>query len=284
MSTNKYSEHSLKPYLDSARLPFEKSEAQAWSNVLERIDLDQGLPMRRSSGRFYSLRIAASLLFLLTAGFAFWYAGKTEISSSESAGQQVALPDGSLIVLDQSSTLSFNTSIWFLDRSIDLKSGRAFFEVEKGKQFTVHTPMGDVAVLGTSFDVSLFKSQFAVACKTGKVRVSPKGDDRSIELTPGQASLWDGASAKRNSVESAQIGGWAIGEFAFDNVALQDVLQVLSKEFGYTIDLNEKTDLRYTGYFKKDQPLEEILSIVCKPLNLKYTIDFDEKRVLILKN
>ena len=80
-----------------------------------------------------------------------------------------ALPDGSQVILNSDSELEYNDNFSH-DRTLNL-NGEAFFQVEKGKSFTVVTNEGEVAVLGTSFNVLARDGVFVVSCKTGKVRV-----------------------------------------------------------------------------------------------------------------
>jgi len=48
--------------------------------------------------------------------------------------------------------------------------GKAYFDVDKGKTFTVKTDLGTVQVLGTRFDVESRDSIFKVVCYEGSVK------------------------------------------------------------------------------------------------------------------
>ncbi len=63
--------------------------------------------------------------------------------------REVALGARALAVLEDGSEVS-----WRGD-DVTQARGEVFYRVEKGKRFTVHTPVGDVSVLGTCFRVSL---------------------------------------------------------------------------------------------------------------------------------
>ena len=79
------------------------------------------------------------------------------------------LPDGSTVTLNANATLSYDKD-FSAKRDISL-SGEAFFEVKRGSTFTVKTTLGNVEVLGTSFNVIVEEKNFEVICKSGKVLV-----------------------------------------------------------------------------------------------------------------
>ncbi len=56
---------------------------------------------------------------------------------------------------------------------VNVKEG--FFKVQKGNKFIVHTPAGDVEVMGTSFNVFAREEASKVSCVTGKLSRIEKG-------------------------------------------------------------------------------------------------------------
>lgn len=240
--------------------------------------------VKEQKGRFSFLKIAAAILVLLMgSAVAYYFIGAEVIENRGATVASFSLPDGSVVKLNQNAVATYNSATWFLDREIDLMAGEAFFEVEKGEKFTVETALGDISVLGTSFNVSLTGSNLKVACKTGKVKVDlPKGKEALI-LTPGK-SVDTGLSMNQTSdVNPATIGGWIRGEFAFENVLVKEVFETLETQTEYTIEFSEELKLKYSGQFDINQPITNILDLVCIPLDLNYSIDQKTKVVSITK-
>ncbi len=272
-------EESLTHCLQPDRLPFKRTAYEAKESVLARIDLAESAV---SKNRFLKLAATVALLITGIAG-AYYLIGSKTIENNTYDVASVDLPDGSAVKLNANSRIHFNTSVWKLDRSVNLDAGEAFFDVEKGSVFTVRTPKGDVTVLGTSFNISLSENNFEVACKTGSVEVKMVEINKSVILSPGEKVREKGKSPIVNSISKNEIDAWVRGNFIFDNVAVKDVFEVIENTTGYRVEMPMGLQLNYSGQFKKSQAIEEILDIVCRPLNLDYSIDKNKKQISITK-
>ncbi len=65
-----------------------------------------------------------------------------------------ALPGGGAIVTDEGAALRFQTD-WRGATEVEQQRGRAFYRAPPGRDFSVHTPAGDVHSTGTSFAVEV---------------------------------------------------------------------------------------------------------------------------------
>ena len=70
------------------------------------------------------------------------------------------------VMLDEGGVLELTSRT-----DVSLREGRAFFDLGPGA-FTVHTPLGDVEVLGTAFEVDVGATDLAVAVERGRVRAA----------------------------------------------------------------------------------------------------------------
>jgi len=177
----------------------------------------RGWVQRKQWGRVAAMAVAAvgALYFLFTLQLG------GELYQTEAGEHRiVALPDGSKVHLAPASTLR----VKYVDDRRELNLlGEAFFEVEKGTPFTVHTSVGDVAVLGTSFSVEA-RNQLAVACATGKVKVTRK-DDEAL-LTPGLAVRSNRAGLNEViTTEIEQIAAWREGRLILNGLSLAEALK-----------------------------------------------------------
>jgi ferric-dicitrate binding protein FerR (iron transport regulator) len=94
--------------------------------------------------------------------------------------QRVALPDGSVLYLNEKTTAKLDA-----DRHVTLSAGEVFVEVAPkpdGARFVVKTREREVVAVGTKFDVAAFAAGTGVTVTQGKVKVSGLDD----VLTAGQ--------------------------------------------------------------------------------------------------
>ena len=222
---------------------------------------------------------AAAVAAVILGVWVLWQADGPEQYSTAVAEQRIVeLPDGSRVVMNAASSLSFNGEGWRTQRSVYLE-GEAFFEVTEGERFTVTTPRGDVEVLGTSFNVQARDGLFSVHCFTGKVAVRSQGQEEL--LLPAQGVRLVDDTLKPLRFEGEEAAAWRTGTHVFESRPLEEVFAELERQFGYKINFPDAVSLRqYTGFFESGN-LEKALQAVCWPMNLKYEILEDEKRVVV---
>ena len=98
-------------------------------------------------------------------------------------------PDSTMMITLRGPTnikLDENTSITVSDdRKVDVRAGRVLLDVSREeREFRVATPMGDITVLGTVFQVEIEGDTATVTVEEGKVRVENEGG--AEELEPGE--------------------------------------------------------------------------------------------------
>lgn len=176
-------EHDL-PYLESildrqAQLNIPTtSSAVLWENFtsLKRIDQsDLATHDVKTRDKSRSKFIIFSVFLIMVLALAFMYLynanGTVTIKAKKGEALEYAMLDGSKIHISPLSAITFDSANWLSDRKIRLK-GQAYFEVEAGSPFSVHTEAGIVTVLGTSFDIwSIDPTNLSVFCTEGKVSV-----------------------------------------------------------------------------------------------------------------
>lgn len=235
------------------------------------------VPFYQSTMGRAGLGIAASIMLLL--GFFLW--NQSTSSFETGVGEQLAvnLPDGSVATLNAGSLISFSEGSWEENREVQL-SGEAFFEVEEGERFTVKTKVGEVTVLGTSFNVQERNEHLQVACYTGKVSVKNAYAVSQI-LTPGKRISVEKDKVKLEEFAPEKTIAWKEGIFRFDDVELKFVLEELQRQYKVKIDLaTDINNRRYSGSFTKGD-LVEALKMICLPMELSYQIAEDSSMVVI---
>lgn len=222
--------------------------------------------------------IAASILLLIGA-FSYFTIFKNTTYSSD-FGEQLSfnLPDGSEVILNSKSTISFNAYNWKNNRTLDL-DGEAFFDVETGNTFTVTTNLGDVSVLGTEFNVNATEGFFNVSCYEGKVKVKDHNSGTSHVLTPtlGYQHIKNQQSLALNSKDAQPT--WLNKTSVFKSTPIKYVFNTIEKHYNIKFVYHNFDDtLLFTGTFPNNNQ-HIALETVLKSVNLKYTIQ--ENRVIL---
>ena len=143
---------------------------------------------------FTPLRIAATLLVMLTATLIYRYAFESSsLQITISAANEVKtlyLPDSTKVWLNVMSEISYGEDFSSSKRKINLK-GQAYFTVKPDAlhPFTIQTGGALIDVLGTSFDVKETDSLVQVIVEEGKVKLSKDHSDESVQLQHGEKGI-----------------------------------------------------------------------------------------------
>lgn len=245
-----------------------------------------------------SRQVAASLIgFLLLAGGAFWYSRQPHeqrIHTAFGETRSVTLPDGSTVLLNGNSTLTF-ANRWADDddqaRQVWI-DGEGYFRVTKKRlatgspiKFVTHTPTLDISVMGTQFNVNTRRGSTAVMLVEGRVRLNRPGQTgpgRITEMKPGQlASTQPDIDQVTVRTEKAKLHtAWTQHEFVFENTTLGEIARQLHDTYGLTVVL-EDADLanrRFTGNLT-DQSVETLLTTISLTFDLQ--VERDSNRVVL---
>lgn len=250
---------------EDAKIPKGKGKENIWDAISDKIDEGERTTKKTLNPWLY-VGLAAAVTLIISISILFKSEpGIMQFNTGLAESVETQLPDGSKIILNASSSLSYSED-W--NREVELR-GEAFFEVTKGDRFIVKTTLGNVEVLGTSFNVFARDKEFEVACKTGKVNVTIPTKAFKEDITPGQI-----VSLKSDTVKQIQripelMGKWQAGEFYYDSQPLSEVVAELQRQFKIEIDFDETKKQVFSGYFT-NKDLETALDMVCLPLGYSY--------------
>ncbi len=222
------------------------------------------------------IRYAAAAIIILSAAWFLW-PRDAMVLHEVARGDRLegTLPDGSTFILNAESTLSYDSKNWSNNRRLEL-AGEAFFKVEKGTKFSVHTSNGSVQVLGTEFNVRSRENTMEVKCETGKVAILAPDGKTIDELTANQIiRLKDGALEEKWITTSKDKGIWVVGISRFRKVRLQMVLDELSRQFDVNINPGDiDVDVIISCNFQH-RNLDLALQTTLGPMNVLYEIKDD---------
>ena len=217
--------------------------------------------------RRVAVGIAAALAAVVAAPIVWHVAapdGTVDRVYASTVGEQrqVALPDGSDMVLDADSRVA----IAFSDRARDLRleSGAARFEVrhDAARPFAVTTPEGQMVALGTNFSVDRGAGHSELRVYRGRVRLTVPGQAAMV-VTGGH---WAEAGAGRIVVHDFDVvryQGWQDHWLSGDKIRLGDAVTRLGRYSTRPIRLADPAlaNETFNGRFRLDTPLESLTLI-----------------------
>ena len=257
-----------------------------YAKVVSFEELDKHLTTNKNNSgtnwRTVAMRIAA----VFVVGLALFTAlNQNNIQSFDTELAQtdtITLPDNSIVSLNELSHLEYNSDKWSEKRTLELK-GEAFFDVEKGERFEVHTQFGTVSVLGTEFNVISKNDIFKVSCYEGLVSVNY--GEKEVKLPAGtEFTLKIGDEGVKNSIAISEPN-WLKNMSVFDNAELNAVLAELEAHYNVKVKYTSLNDtiINFTGAFEHNN-LKNALESVTQPLNLTYTINSKEVEIKSTEN
>ncbi|MCC6816432.1 MAG: FecR family protein [Saprospiraceae bacterium] len=218
---------------------------------------------------YYATAIAAS--FTLIIYFTFFNKEMIVEKTQMAQHRMIRLPDSSYITLNADSEIEYDLSSFQKNRTIQLK-GEAFFQVKKGIPFKVQTKLGEINVIGTSFNVYSRNDIMNVSCLTGKVLVHFIKQNKNFTLNSGMSISNKTSTGEPVEFNIEEYKNWRDGYYYYQNASLSEVIDELKRQYNIQkLDFrNNILTYQYSGYFKKDN-IEEALESVFLPLKLKAT-------------
>ncbi len=222
------------------------------------------------------LRIAA-MLVLTAGGLVYWlYNPTTERVAQQAEHIAFYLPDSTEVTLNAATTMGYQARRWESKRTVTL-DGEAFFRVRKGSRFLVKTSMGEVMVMGTTFNVRQRGNRLEVTCYEGKVSVTTQGGQAT--LTAGMHVVKRQNQPLEKTLTSGAAPLWLMRESAFERMPLQEVIEEVQRQFGIRVTTTHvDTSKLFSGSFSHDD-LRVALESISYPMHLTFRISADGKTV-----
>ncbi len=233
----------------------------------------------RKSKRILPLRIwhtvasvAAIALICIVGWCTYEYLIPTKMQTISTLANrmEVTLPDGSQIMLNRYSSLTYPKRFKGDSREVTL-NGEGFFNITKNpnKPFIVTAEMMKVQVLGTQFNIEAYVNNPDVKTTLieGSVMVSIDSTDEQMILHPSESAIYN----KKNKTlelavedETVATMAWQSNSFIFDKQTLQEIVRKLGNSFGVVIEIDnhDLANYRLTAKFNNDESLEEILTLL----------------------
>lgn len=272
-----------KTFFSGGKIHWKKSEADVWASLEAQLSVKPQSRLLAVNFNRIKWIAAASIIILFSIGsFLRFYS----VTIETPAGQHLEafLPDQSKIKLNAQSAVSFHPYWWFMSRKVELQ-GEAFFEVQKGKKFTVVSTKGITQVMGTSFNVFAREEIYKVTCITGVVKVKSRlGYETVIKPNSKAEVKSNGKIEVLTNMDTFPEISWKKNIFLFTATPVYSVFAEIERQYGVKIDVKIDLESLYTGNFNKDQNVEEILDYVCPALGLQYEMKSVGEYLIIQKD
>lgn len=262
---------------------------RAWNKLYSRLR-DNGLMTVEPEVRkrfltpaFY--RVAAVVLLLLGMGSALLYMNNdglfsrriTVATTEEQKNLEVTLPDGSIVILNRNTRISYPGTFSKGERNVTL-AGEAFFDIvrDEASPFTVDAGKARVRVLGTSFNVRTADqdSPVEVFVKTGQVLVTGVEKGSDLILDPGFIGTVYLDKTEKAVNTDPNYMSWNTGLLVYDGQTLDIVIRDLKRVYNMDIVVDDPEILSNTWTSPIDnQPQETIIRLICVSFNLGYAKD-----------
>jgi ferric-dicitrate binding protein FerR (iron transport regulator) len=183
------------------------------------------------------------LIGAISASLAVIWLGSVDqtIKTDFAENREVILPDGSKVVLNSNSSLTYSND-WddVEDRKVWL-DGEGYFNVvkgiTKGQKFEVITKGLSAIVTGTSFNVNSRKDIVEVFLEEGKISLATEANKNNTkELKPGDFVRYSAKSNKMKLLQKREaiqnVSSWKDGTILFQKANLSEVLKKFNEIYG----------------------------------------------------
>lgn len=204
-------------------------------------------------------------------------------------GQRVSLTlsDGTKVWLNSHSKFTYPTRFSSKNRNVELE-GEGFFEVAHNEKvpFVVHADLLRVKVLGTKFNVKVYNEEpSAITLAEGKVEVATNDNEHKVTLRPNEQVTYskENGLTVNKSINASLVRSWTVGEAAYVNEQLIDIVTDLERRFNVHITVKDReldTEL-FTCRFKETAKINQVLTLLKETRKLDYKIQGDQ--ILIYK-
>lgn len=202
-----------------------------------------------------------------------------EVTVPISQTREVTLPDGTSLVLNAGSRVTWPTAFTGGQREIFL-DGEVVASVAKDPEhpFIIHSGGADIRVHGTTFDLKSYRDAtlLEVVLLEGSVSLILPAEEgkREVRMAPGDIAQFDHYTGAVSLGKVSPDGFKTFNDnrsFSFINIPLKDIAADLERSFGTQIVVADAkvASQRFLAFFTNGEDLDEILSLLSRNGNLR---------------
>lgn len=247
--------------------------------------------MPTSASRVWRWVASVAAVFMIAVSAGLWFfrvePGRPQLTVAQekkmgpvifSGKQFVRLPDGSTVVLNEQSRLSYSPAFGENDRKVRLV-GEGYFDIQyiPSKPFKVVTGKITTTVLGTAFNVKAYEGQaeIKVTVSRGKVRVSDEERTLGI-ITPDQQIAINTVTNDfvQRDIKAETAEEWKSEYLILDDVSFQEATETIARKYDVkiTVSNNELKKCNISATFVEGESLEQVLTVVTTVVDASYEV------------
>ncbi len=261
-----------------------------WEKIQHQIKPEKKVVLSYSSKWIFWKRLTAtSVAAMLALGIwlAWNQADQIEVKTAYGETLPFTFPDGSKVVLNANSKITFSENWDENDRREIWLEGEAFFDVvhlKSHQPFLVYTTNGvEIEVLGTSFSVYDRNEKSQIVLEEGNVSLSlstPLQPREKILMKPGDLVAIQEDKVEKRKVNAENYTSWTQNLLILDETSLDEIIRVARENFGLEIEVDPQISLNQTA--SGSMPLEDpdqFMNLTAKIFNI--SVEKKESKYLI---
>lgn len=201
-----------------------------------------------------------------------------EIVAERGQKSSVTLPDGSRVMINSASTISYTSDYNVKERNVFL-SGEAYFDVASNADipFVVHADKVSVTALGTEFNVKAYAEDPYVVTTLVDGSVRTEAGTQYELLTRAQEASYNKEADVLLAYDVKDISRavpWIRNELLFENESLADIAVTLERMYNVTIVFEDEAakGYSYTGLIRNNS-LQNVLELISSTSPVGYKMN-----------
>ena len=205
------------------------------------------------------------------------------VTTPKGGQYQVILPDGSFVMLDAASSITYPSAFTGNTRDVKL-TGEAYFEVAKDptKPFRVNVNnKQQIEVLGTHFNIQAYPDDSNIKTTLLEGSVKLFYNNKQAVLRPGQMAINNpGQSLLIKEADIYEVMAWKNNLFIFNNENIKSIMKRLAR--WYDVDVVFDGDMKkvnFYGNYSRAKSLTNLLKYI--ELTEKVHFKIEGRRVTV---
>jgi len=181
----------------------------------------------------------------------------------------IHLPDGSIVILNKSSTVAYRAAGTAGPREVVL-NGEAYFDIvhRADQAFLVHTGKIVTRVLGTTFNIKAYPTEKSIEVTVDHGKVQVLNDKTHMGLLSDKQQIrYDlgRESCQMKRVSLRPVMAWKPVEISFDDITMEEAARRIGERFKVGFDFANPAlkECRITATFYMEDDLDQIMTVIC---------------------
>lgn len=262
----------------------EEKEAEIWNSIVAYQMLNSRASAPKTIKLWKIFSAAATVAVILSVGIFFYKKGSQilpaatqTVVTSTKVNNLIQLEDGSIVILDKGSKLTFAKSFKGAKSREVYLTGKGFFDIKHlpSQPFIVHSGKIKTTVLGTAFDISANPGSDEVIVRVIRGKVNVADDSGSLgNLLPNKQITYHN---KKNQSSFSDVNAqeemqWAKQDMLLNDITFEAICKQLEKRYDVKIHIEDESlkAKKFTISLTANENLNSFLETICDYNGARY--------------